>query len=211
MAVGQVLAILEHGHLGYPSLRLPWDKAEALFVAWVAHYDLPTHRDARRLAYVVQRYTDALEWDLRVHAAGADLGALWRDRRWRYLLNLIDHLPTSHYAHAVSQDPEHAKMLAEAMVARKADSNALESPKGPPLHSWSPQMAITADLIDSVNRLHYAIWMSNGGKGVKPDDPYPRPTSLVVEATREAEYNRRQKVHKSLVARMLPHKAAEPD
>ena len=212
MTFDQIVAALVRKHHALLPARMPEWKAIWLADAWAAHFDLPTLRQLQRLKYLIERYHDALESDLRVHAAGADLGELWRQRRWRYLLNLIDHLPGhSWYSAAVARDPEHADMLAKAEQERQDSGQA---PAGPSLSTWTPEVAVLADLIDAVNHVSYSVQMSVwDGKGAKPESlkPYARPVSAVVEARKRAEYQRRLKKHAGLVAKLLPGRAENPD
>jgi len=210
MTPDAVLAVLEHGHYAFPDFpRMRAWEAAVLIERWIAHYDLPVSRDLQRLVYLLERHRNALEFDLRVHANGADLGTLWRSRQWRLLLNLIDHLPGhSHFSAAVANDEEHAKLLADAMVQRqeRGEPGAKASRS---LTGWTPEVAAIADLIDEVKALrHTTVMMGMDSKqpAPKPPEPYLRPGSALQDALRRAEHNRRQAAHDSLVARMLPHK-----
>jgi len=206
MTPDQILHALQTGFRGLPVPRMRGWQATLLFERWIEHYDLPSVQDIQRLAYLIERYSNVLEFDLVVYAAGADLGALWRGRRWRFLLNLIDHLPGhSHYAAAVSQDEEHAELLAAAMANRGPASDERPSPA---LTSWTPEVNVLADLVDAVNALrHVTIVMGGDGKSQpKPPEPYTRPKSAIQEAMRRAEYDRRKAAHESLTLRLLPHK-----
>lgn len=199
-----LIELLQRGCHGFRLPTMPNWKADALFQRWVEHFDLPDPQSAGRLQYVVERYSNALEFDLRVHAAGADLGELWRARRWRYLLNLIDHLPGhSNYSMAVSQDEEHAAMLAEAIAKRPETED-----KGPSLTSWTPEVSVLADVVDELRAVRHTLVMVNSEKGKAPKapQPYPRPKSALAKARQQANFRRRQASHESLAARLLPHK-----
>lgn len=199
-----LLRILQTGNTG--AMDAPLWKLRALFEAWSAHYDLPGPRQAERLWYLCERYSNVLEVDLRVNAQES-LGELWRSRQWRYLLNLIDHLPGhSHYAAAVANDPEHADKLAKALAERAESGEQVD--KGPSLILWTPEVRVLADLIDEIKRLRHVIIMANSEKGKAPKapDPYPRPKSALDGATKRAEHARRQAAHEALAARLLPHK-----
>ena len=191
--------------------NMPIWAIDVLFGRWAAHYDMPSFPDAQRLAYVVNRYRDVLEHDLHVHAH-VDLTDLWRARRWRFLLNLIDHLPRhTYYSEAVSNDPEHARMLAEAMAKRAEEADGESGPSGPPMHIWSPEVSALTDLTDAVRRVEYAIVATNSekGKGPKPPEPLPRPVSMLDRERKRSEYARRKAKHDKLAARLLPHKRAQ--
>jgi hypothetical protein len=185
----------------------------ALFERWAAHYDLPDFQSAQRLAYVVNRYRDALENDLHIHAR-ANLTELWRSRQWRFLLNLIDHLPRNcYYSEAVANDPEHARMIFEALSKQEPNDEA--GPAGPPLHTWSAEVAAIVDLTDAVRRVEYAVIAvaagSGGGRGPKPPEPLPRPSSQVDMERKRADHRARQARHESLAMRVLPHKRKKAD
>lgn len=183
---------------------------DVVFERWAAHHDLPSFEQAQRLAYVVNRYRDTLEHDLHIHAR-VDLTTLWRERRWRFLLNLIDHLPrNSFYSEAVANDPEHARMLAEAQAQHADDTRDEEGPSGPPMHTWSAEVAAIVDLTDAVRRVEYAVVavQADKGKGPKPPEPLPRPVSILDRERKRAAYDVRKARHDKLAARMLPHKRA---
>lgn len=199
----QVLQALEARVVpGLPPLPL-W-QAHQLGRAWAAHYDLPDFQSAQRLAYLLDRYRPALTYDLH-HWCNVDVGELWRARRWRTLLDLIDHLPGwSWYASAVFNDEEHAAMLAESM---KSQEESGEKPTGaPPQHHWTPEVQAITTLTDAVNQITYVTSAANGGKP-SPPKPMPRPLSPLEKALKRAQHERRQAAHESLVARLLPHKA----
>lgn len=188
-------------------VRMPLHKAAALLRAWAGHYDLGTARDVRRLAYILDRYADAVEYDLRT--IGDDLGTLWRARRWRLLLNLIDHLPRhSYYSDAVSNDVEHARMLADAYAEQGEDG---EKPKRTmPMTQFTPEVSALADLIDAVNRNTHVLQLVNtdpkAGKKPSPPEPYLRPETALQREMKVATTRARQRKHEELVARLLPHK-----
>lgn len=180
-------------------------KRQIIFERWCAAYDLPVFQDAQRLAYLVDHYRSAIVYDLRTYAQ-ADLGDLWRRRRWRTLLDLLDHLPSHSWFQAtVSMDPEHAKMVAKAIASRK-DSGEPEN-KGPHLTAWTPETAMLAKVIDAIKGVSYTVAAVQGAKPSMPD-PEPRPkTPIELEMKRE-EYARKKAAHEALVARLLPHKKA---
>lgn len=133
-----------------------------------------------------------------------DLITLWRRRHFRRLLNLIDHLPrNSHFAEAVANDEEHARLLAEAIPASRGEEWR------PPMSTWSPEVAMLADLIDAVNALKAVVTMANSQKGARKPDlkPYPRPGTMLEKVRRE----QRRKAHEELVARVLPNRRQEAE
>lgn len=187
---------------------LPDWKRELAFEHWRAGWNLPRFEDARRLAYIVDRHRGALTHDLLV-VAGLDLGEEWRARRWARLLDIIDRLPAhSHYSAAVAADEEHARLLAEAMAARKAEGDD-EKDAGPAITTWSPEVAVLTRVVDELKSVRYAVLASQlGKKAGDPPRPEPRPVTAIQAAIKRAEHARRKAAHESLVARVLPHKAA---
>lgn len=203
MAFMDVLRCLQNQHLpAMPPMR-EWQRAKT-FSEWAAHYDLPDFVSAQRLAYLLDRYRSAIVYDLQSFA-GADIGALWRSRRWRTALDLIDHLPGhSWYSEAVSGDEEHAAMIAESLAAREAEGEQVR--KGPPITSWTPEVAAITELTDAVRHLTYVTAAVQGDKTSKPPEPLPRPQTPLEAAMKRASWSARKAKHDSIVARMLPHK-----
>lgn len=205
LGLHQILAVLDAEHLpGTPPM--PRWKRDRLFRAWVAYYDLPSLDQLRRLLFLVDRYRDAIEFDLRYHLNGLDLTTLWKQRRFRFLLNMIDHLPRhSWYTEAVSNDEEHAEMLAKADAARTEGN---DEPYHPPLHTWSDEVAVLTDILDATRRVGYAIIASNAekGKAGKPPEPAPRPQTALERLKKRAKYDVRKERHDALAKRLLPHK-----
>lgn len=197
---------------GTPEDLLDWQR-ELVFVRWCAAWDMPQFESARRLAYLVDRYRPALTSDLVTFAAGQDLAQLWRERRWQKLLDLIDCLPGhSWFSTAVSKDKDHARMLAEAIQARRQAEGEDGEPKkaeGPPMNTWTPEVAELRTLADAVRRVEHAIFaVQMGKKAGEPPAPLPRPTSALEDALRVADHYSRKAAHEALVARVLPQKAA---
>lgn len=181
-----------------------------IYRRWCMAWDLPEYGAARRLAYLVDHYRAALTNDLLVHA-GLDLGEEWRERRWRRLLDVIDRLPGhSHFSAAISNDEEHAAMVAKAAAERGETKPGESKNDGPALTTWTPEVAVLTQVLDAVNRVAYTVAAVQAPKGKAGDPPKPakRPVTALERAYRLAEHNRRQAAHESLVARVLPHKAA---
>lgn len=203
-----VLVALALEHVpGTPGDIPEWQRA-LIFDRWRAAWDLPDFHSARRLAYLVDNYQSALNNDLSVYTH-LDLGELWRGRHWKKLLDLIDRLPPhSWYNSSVSNDEEHAQMIAQSLAARKADSDAAED-RGPSLTTWTPEVAVLTNVLDAVRDVQHAVYAAQYGK--KAGDPpkrSPRPVTALERAMKRAEYQRRKAAHESIVARVLPHKAA---
>lgn len=173
---------------------------------WQAHHDLPTFRDCQRLLYLVAKYRRELEYDLQNHLA-TDLNTLFKARDWRRLLNMIDHLPrNAWYTEAVSNDEEHAEMIAKSM----AESPDNAAPAAPPLRTWSQEASILADVMDQLRRIEATIVGAAGGKPGK-SAPYTRPETALQRALQRGVHERKSANHKALVGRLLPHKAEKPD
>lgn len=204
-----VLMALGLGHVpGTPEDIPEWQRA-LVFERWAAAWDLPDYGNAKRLAYLVDKYRSEIAYDLQV-TASVELGDLWRGRRWGFLLDLIDHLPAhSWYSASVSMDEEHAKMMAEAMAARRASGDEPQT-HGPSLTSWTPEVAAITSVLDAVNGVQHAIVAVNSPKGKAPEapKPAPRPVTPLERALKRVEFDRRKQAHESLVARVLPHKRA---
>lgn len=130
---------------------------------------------------------------------------MWRARRWRELLNLIDHLPqNSFYYHALMNDPEHARLIAEWEAQNPDQPNP-----GPGWQTWSPEVAKLTELLDAVHVLTAATIAGNGGKPGKIV-PSERPRSVLAEEREKATMRRKRSVYDRIVAKVLPHKAKNP-
>lgn len=124
-----------------------------------------------------------------------DLADEWKSRRWRRLINLIDHLPRDSFMHEAMADDEE---LAEHMLAS-------EPAEKPPVRRWSEygiQVELLAGIYDRLAEVPNAIAAANGAKPRKVK-PYPRPVTAM-ERVRERRAKRK---HRSVVARMLPNGA----
>lgn len=202
-----VLMALHMKHVpGTPGDLNEWQR-NLVFERWCAAWDLPDFTNARRLAYLVDNYRSAIAYDLHTFAH-ADVGDLWRARRWTLLLDLLDRLPGhSWYAATVSMDEEHAKMMAESIAARpKAEKG--ES-TGPSLTTWTPEVAVLTNVLDAVRQVQHAVVAVQAPKGKAPEapKPSPRPVTPLERALKNLEHQRRKSAHESLVARVLPQKA----
>lgn len=199
-----VLTCLQNGTA--PSLPRPMAQWKQLLAgqSWAAHYDLPDFASAQRLTYLLDRYRSAVVYDTQAFA-GVDVGVLWRSRRWRTALDIIDHLPShSWFSASVSGDTEHAAMIAESLAARQAEGEQTDT--GPAMHTWTPEVAELRALRDDVRQLSYVIPASQGDKKVKPPEPLARPVSPLEAAIKSAKFNARKERHDALTKRLLPHK-----
>lgn len=203
-----VLQVLDLGFVPGTPDDVPQWIVPVIFDRWRAAWDLPPFSAARRLAYLVDHYSPAIAHDLatRTHY---DLGDLWRARRWTLLLDIIDRLPAhSQYASAVSMDEDHARMLAEQLAQQDEDPDAKAA--GPALTTWTPEVAALTNVFDAVRSLQHTLIAVNSEKGKAPEQPKPspRPNTPLEAALKRAEYERRKRKHESLVARVLPQRAA---
>jgi hypothetical protein len=115
---------------------------------------------------------------------------LWRDREWRFLLNLIDHLPPgSFFVEALSDDEEYAT----AALASGGQSNS-----APRMSTWSPVVDMLAVVNDRLGLIAALQAAANGGRQTLP--PVPRPSTAF---DRVRHVVAREK-HRALVAKVLP-------
>ena len=200
------LTVIGMGHVPGTPGDIPEYLRNLVFERWCAAWDLPSDfESARRLAYLVDHYRSAISYDLQTYA-GVDLGTLWRARRWMHLLGLLDHLPAhSWYSASVSMDEDHARMMAESMIARR-EAGEDSKERGPSLTSWTPEVAALTNVLDAVRQVQHAIVAVNSSKGKAPEapKPSPRPVTPLEKALSQAEYRRRKAAHQALVARVLP-------
>jgi hypothetical protein len=97
---------------------------------------------------------------------------LWRERQFRRLLNLIDHLPANWFFNEERvNDPE----IAEAM-AKLPETEYEER-----LINWSPESALMAQSFDRLGQLINAVVIMAGGKQVDIK-PLPRPVTEIQRA-----------------------------
>lgn len=139
-------------------------------------------RDAggiERLFFYLSRFRDAIEADLAFR--GVSLKALWGERRWRELLNLINHLPpNSHFNEALTSDRE--VMVAMARIEEKRREAGVESekPTGPRVSQVSEEARRLGEVVSSLRYLaKVVIAASPKSKGqVGKYEPYPQPVMI---------------------------------
>jgi hypothetical protein len=153
---------------------------------------------SERLAGTLIRYGEAIEYDLACR--GVDLAQEWRSRRWRKLLNLIDHLPAhSAYAEALAADED----LAELILSQPRPEGAAVVR----ISEWSSERAVLAEISDKLSSVVAAVIAAAGSKP-PPFVPSPRP-KVAADRIRERQ---RVEAHLSLVDRLIPDRAqAEAD
>lgn len=124
-----------------------------------------------------------------------DVRELLADGEYRLVLNLIHHLPQNTYTReAISQDETITRMMLANSSEDKKKSAA------PRLSTFSPEVQILADLVDTVASVRAAVIASQGGKPGKAK-PYPRPET----ARDRVKSSMRREDHERLRARVLPH------
>lgn len=179
--------------------HLPFWKMEKVVAAYRQHYGLcqPASED-RRLAAMVTVYGKAIRYDF--WERGHDLAVLWKQRRWQYLLDIIDRLPrTSALAEAMAEDEQ----LADRMLARAdTDTNAPRRPPSRRVSEYSAEVELLSALLDRVGEVVQAVAASAGAKPRKVT-PAPRP----VTAMERARTRRAKAKHRDVVARVLPQPA----
>lgn len=169
-------------------------QVERLQAEWVARHDLGTYEGARRLAFLLNRYREAIEYDLH---PGASVNDLWRARQWRLLLNLIDRLPrASHYQEAVVGDEEHVRMLVEA-----SERSGQKPPTGPRMSDWTPDHEVLVGILDAVRALTVTTVRMNLPKG-KPGPKF-EPSERPRTAFDKIRHQVKQARHDALADRVL--------
>lgn len=121
---------------------------------------------------------------------------MWNDRRWRLLLNLIDHLPrNSAYVEAQAQDEEAARAYVRAGRSQDPAEEV-----GEKVSEWSSERYALARIEDRLSELIATTVAAAGGKPgrVRYAD---RPKTAVDRVTIEVGMEK----HGALVARLLPN------
>jgi len=134
-----------------------------------------------RLRELLTRYQGAVAADL-AEVYGLDLEVLYRSRRWRYLLSLIDELPeASRVRQAMLDDPEVAEAILDADGGTDAEWH-------PPISEYGLAEQYLAQIIDGLAALNQAVVALGGGKPERPKaTPRPRTQIDVVRERRSAE------------------------
>lgn len=176
-------------------------KLEVAHQGWVRHNGLPEGDQVRRLVYMMQRYYRGIEYDLRRHL-GLSAGEMWRSRRWREMLDLIDQLPTNSQMHALmTSDEEHM----EALIRGSKDAEPRPGAGRPSMAEWGQLESMVASLIDAVNRGTATQTAIANPKGPKPHvQPYPRPYT----AAEKVNYKIQREEHQSMVNALLRDRTA---
>lgn len=125
---------------------------------------------------------------------------MWQSRRWRFLLNVIDHLPRdSWYSQAVANDDEHAEML----LAARERAGAPRGGHHPPMQTWSAEVEHLVNIEDRLGTLITAVANANGARAKLPP-PAARPQTAMDRVVSRQRMN----AHEALVARVKRDSAA---
>lgn len=117
---------------------------------------------------------------------------MWRTRRWRRLLNIIDHLPrTSHFVAAMADDDELAEQLPEP-----------DGDGSPPLTEYSPVVERLDLIVDRLGEVVTAVVNTVAKKPRKPPRPQRRP-----QTARDRARLKRRKMRHALILQRLKEAA----
>lgn len=174
-------------------------KLDVVHRAWIRHNGLAPMPHLQRLVYMMEKYADGIEYDLRNHL-DVSAGELWRGRRWRELLGYIDQLPSdSHKNRMLTLDEEHM----QAIIASQKDRRPGDAK--PSMADWGQLESMMAVLIDAVNRnteVTHAV--APGKKQPLRIANYPRPSTAAEKVERDLQKKR----HEEMVSMLLPAKRA---
>jgi hypothetical protein len=120
---------------------------------------------------------------------------LWQGRRWRFLLNLIDHLPRdSYFVEELLNDEQYGEQ-----VLRMPDMVASER-----VSEWSPMREGLARVEDAVRVLSANVIAAAGAT-----PPEVSAALRPITAADRSRARRRRTSHENLVSRLLPGGATE--
>lgn len=172
---------------------IPAWKLDVAHRVWLTHNGLPETAQLQRLVYMVQKYGEGIEYDLR-HHLGVSLGDMWRDRQWREILSLIDRLPTdSHMNQLMTNDEQH---LEEVLRRQKTGESG---PNAPSMSDWSLTNSLLATLIDAVNRSTETAKGIANPKSRPSVQPYPRPRTAADAVRYRIDKERHDEMNKILL------------
>ncbi len=99
---------------------------------------------------------------------------MWKQRRWRQLLNILEFLPrTSAYAEAMALDEELAVEVAKIPHGDRAGKWARDH------REYTPEVEMLSALFDRVGELIRVVAATRGSRGGKPPPQAPRPVSAL--------------------------------
>lgn len=148
----------------------------------------------------MDRYAAELEADFQSEY-GLEFGKLWRARRIRRMLSLIDQLPpATRFSNAVANDEEHVERLLASGVQPSS------APSGPSLREWTPEVALLTDISDQLQGVVVAILAAAGaGANAGKVKPRARPTTAFDTVKHRQAVAR----HEALVRRVIRRQPAE--
>lgn len=126
---------------------------------------------------------------------------LWRSRRWRELLLLIDWLPrNSAYMEALSDDEELAEQVLRDQKREQKNGKDRDRPgrSGPRISEFSVEVERLTDLVDRMSEAIQATVASAGGKPPRMQ-PQPRPVTAMQRLQEKERYAK----HRRTVSRVL--------
>jgi hypothetical protein len=122
---------------------------------------------SQRLIFLVGSYQRELEYDFAHELPGENFGQLWRSRRWKKLLELIDRLPrNSQYRQALMNDEEAAEQYLREF---ERDPEAVGSADDgrPPMAEFTLEAELLLDLVNEVKALRSEAISMETGKSPK--------------------------------------------
>ena len=112
-----------------------------------------------------------------------DLTSMWRLRRWSFLIDLIDQLPSnSRTTEAILNDEE----IAEEILAQRESGDTSDGAWHPRFSEFGQTQQMLAQIIDQLSGLQ-ATTVAAAGGDPKTSRPYPRPQSAVDRLKRKRE------------------------
>lgn len=123
---------------------------------------------------------------------------MWRRRDWRLLAGMVDRLPrNSYYKTALALDEDYQRLVLEYEEKHGVGSSKAWTP---PLHTYTAEVEMLRDV---VNELRSLVHVMAQGKGQPQYIPPPE------TAAKRVAWKSRERKHKQLAARLLPHKRAQ--
>jgi hypothetical protein len=106
------------------------------------------------------------------------------------------------YSEAVANDKEYARMVIASRKAQGLPLRPQPSESGASFRDYTAEVARLDTIIDKLNGVIAAVFKAAGSKSVDTPKPIPRPRTALDRVI----YEERERAHKELVARVLPHK-----
>jgi len=124
---------------------------------------------------------------------------MWRTRRWRQLLDILEYLPrTSAYAQALATDEELAEQVAEMPETDDRPAAWTRSHR-----DYTPEVEMLTAVYDRLGELIRVTAAMRGARG-KPPPLGPRP----VHAFEKYRKQKLRRNHDQLVSRLITNKSA---